>query len=143
MPFLYKVPEGQRDKDLVYKLEKEMPQILGWAVKGCLKYLKEGLKLPSVIEKSNKEYQVEMDIIATFIDDNAELVDGEVTNAKEIYQEYEKWAKVSNEYVMSSTRFFRELGKRFQKQRKTYGYVYIGIRLNKNSPKYIYQDNDK
>jgi putative DNA primase/helicase len=104
---------------------------------------KEGLKLPSVIEKSNKDYQNEMDIIATFIDENAELLEGETTSAKELYEEYEKWAKVSNEYVMSSTRFGREISKRFQKVRKTYGWVYLGIRLNKNSPKYVYLENDK
>jgi putative DNA primase/helicase len=143
IPFLYKVPEGQRDKDLVFKLEQEVPQILGWAIKGCLMWQKEGLKLPSVIEKSNKDYQNEMDIIATFIDENAELLEGETTSAKELYEEYEKWAKVSNEYVMSSTRFGREISKRFQKVRKTYGWVYIGIRLNKNSPKYVYLENDK
>lgn len=143
IPFLYKVPEGQRDKDLVFKLEQEIPQILGWAIKGCLLWQKEGLKLPSVIEKSNKDYQNEMDIIATFIDENAELIEGETTSAKELYEEYEKWAKVSNEYVMSSTRFGREISKRFQKVRKTYGWVYVGIRLNKNSPKYVYLENDK
>ena len=143
IPFLYKVPDHLRDKDLVYKLEQEIPQILGWAIKGCLMWQKEGLKLPSVIEKSNKDYQNEMDIIATFIDENAQLVEGEVSSAKEIYEEYEKWAKVSNEYIMSSTRFGRELAKRFQKQRKAYGWVYVGIRLNKNNPVYVYQENDK
>jgi putative DNA primase/helicase len=143
IPFLYKVPEGQRDKDLVFKLEQEIPQILAWAIKGGLMWQKEGLKLPSVIEKSNKDYQNEMDIIATFIDENAELLEGETTSAKELYEEYEKWAKVSNEYVMSSTRFGREISKRFQKVRKTYGWVYLGIRLNKNSPKYVYLENDK
>ena len=143
IPFLYKVPDHLRDKDLVYKLEKEIPQILGWAIEGCLLWQKEGLKLPSVIEKSNKDYQNEMDIIATFIDENAEIVEGEITSAKELYQEYEQWAKVSNEYIMPLTRFGRELGKRFEKIRKAYGWVYKGIRLNKNNPVYVYNENDK
>lgn len=143
IPFLYKVPENQRDKDLVFKLQAEIPQILGWAIKGCMMWQKEGLKLPSVIEKSNKDYQNEMDIISTFIDENAEVIKGEVTNATEIYQEYEKWAKASNEFIMSSTRFGRELAKRFEKQRRSHGKVYIGIRLNKNSPVYVYQSYDK
>lgn len=143
IPFLYKVPEGQRDKDLVYKLQDEIPQILGWAIKGCLMWQKEGLKLPSVIEKSNKEYQNEMDIIATFIEDNAELISGETTSAKELYEVYENWAKTSNEWIMSSTRFGRDMAKRFEKIRKSYGWVYVGIRLNKNSPTYVYNENDK
>jgi putative DNA primase/helicase len=143
IPFLYKVPEHKRDKMLVYKLQDEIPQILGWAVKGCLMWQKEGLKLPSVIEQSNKDYQNEMDIIATFLDDNAEMIAGEVTSAQELYQEYERWAKVSNEYVMSSTKFGREMAKRFEKVRKSYGWVYVGVRLNKNSPVYVYNENDK
>jgi putative DNA primase/helicase len=143
IPFLYKVPEQQRDKDLVFKLQDEIPQILGWAIKGCLMWQKEGLKLPSTIEKSNKEYQNEMDIIATFIEDNAELISGETTSAKELYEEYEKWAKTSNEWIMSSTRFGRDMAKRFEKIRKSYGWVYVGIRLNKNSPTYVYNENDK
>lgn len=143
IPFLYKVPENQRDKDLVFKLQDEIPQILGWAIKGCLMWQKEGLKLPTTIEKSNKDYQNEMDIIATFIEDNAELIPGETTSAKELYEEYEKWAKTSNEWIMPLTRFGRELGKKFDKVRKSYGWVYVGIRLNKNSPTYVYNENDK
>lgn len=142
IPFLYKVPDHQRDKDLVYKLQEEIPQILGWAVKGCLLWQKEGLKLPSTIEKSNKDYQNEMDIISIFLDENAEMIPDATTSAKEIYQEYEQWAKVSNEWVMSSTKFGRELAKRFEKQRRNYGWVYIGIRLNKNDPKYVYEENN-
>ena len=53
------------------------------------------------------------------------------TSSQELYKEYERWAKNSNEFVMSSTKFGIELSKRYLKERTAYGMVYIGVRMNK------------
>lgn len=142
IPFNYKVPEGKRDKNLIFKLEQELPQILGWAIAGCLMWQNEGLEPPDIIKNATQEYKNEMDIISTFVSENCEEISDWVSPAKEVYTEYEKWAKSSNEYVMSSTKFGRELAKRYSKERKSYGIVYKGIRLNKNNQQYVFKKYD-
>lgn len=141
IPFRYKVAEKDRDKNLIFKLEQELPQILAWAVKGCLMWQKEQLEPPTAIRESTAEYKNEMDIISSFIEECCSIEEWE-TNANALYAEYEQWAKSSNEYVMSKTKFGRELAKKFEKERKSYGVVYKGIRLLKDSPTYIYKKYD-
>jgi putative DNA primase/helicase len=141
IPFRLKVAEKDRDKNLVFKLEQELPQILAWAVEGCLLWQKEQLEPPTAIRESTQEYKNEMDIISTFIEDCCSVEDWE-TNANDLYSEYEQWAKSSNEFVMSKTKFGRELAKKFEKERKSYGVVYKGVRLLKDSPAYIYKKYD-
>lgn len=141
IPFRLKVAEKDRDKNLIFKLEQELPQILAWAVEGCLLWQKEQLEPPTAIRESTQEYKNEMDIISTFIEDCCSIEDWE-TNANDLYSEYEQWAKSSNEFVMSKTKFGRELAKKFEKERKSYGVVYKGVRLLKDSPAYIYKKYD-
>ena len=141
IPFRYKVAEKDRDKNLVFKLEQELPQILAWAVEGCLLWQKEQMEPPTAIRKSTQEYKNEMDIISTFIEECCSVEDWD-TNANSLYTEYELWAKQSNEYLMSKTKFGRELAKKFDKERKSYGVVYKGIRLLKDKPNYIYKKYD-
>ena len=43
------------------------PQNLGWAIKGAMKWAKDGLVLPSEIDLSTKAYIEEMDGIAKFV----------------------------------------------------------------------------
>jgi len=139
IPLTYKVSESKRDKDLVKKLESELPSILSWAVEGCLLWQKEGLKLPPVIAAGIQEYKNEMDIISTFISEECDLITDWETNANVLYSEYEKWSKNSNEYLMSKTKFGREIAKRFNRLRKSYGNVYKGIRLKKDNRAYVYK----
>jgi putative DNA primase/helicase len=139
IPLTYKVSESKRDKDLVKKLESELSSILHWAVEGCLLWQKEGLKLPSVIAAGIQEYKNEMDIISTFISEECDLITDWETNANVLYNEYEKWSKSSNEYLMSKTKFGREIAKRFDRLRKSYGNVYKGIRLKKDNRSYVYK----
>jgi hypothetical protein len=40
---------------------------------------------------------------------------------------------------MSLTRFGKEMGKRIEKKKTRSGIVYIGLRLSKNDPTYIYK----
>ena len=142
IPFKYKVPEAKRDKSLVFKLEKELPKIMSWAVEGCLLWQKEGLGIPDVIAKATKDYKNEMDIISTFVSENCEEAVNHNTSAKEMYSAYERWAKSSNEYLMSATKFGRELAKKFEKVRKSYGVVYKNIRLLSDNPDYNYRRYD-
>ena len=84
-----------------------------------------------------------MDIINTFVDECCQIVKNYETPAKEVYDEYANWSKQGNEYLMSLTRFGKELGKRFEKRKTRTGIVYVGLRLSKHDTTYIYKKDQE
>lgn len=131
IPFEVNIPKEKVDKNLKYKLRKELPQILKWAVDGCIKWQTEGLTLPACVEKATNEYKVEMDILANFIDSCLEIdyVNGETISAQDLFNLYGAWAKKNNEFEMTSRKFFIEIGKKLpEKVRRGSGIFYPKIK---------------
>ena len=132
IPFEVNIPADKVDKQLKYKFREEMPQILRWAVEGCMMYHREGIEPPECVQKSTAEYKAEMDLIATFME-ACVVIDYTSTTtipANELYSIYAEWAKANNEYVMTSRKFFTEFGKRTpDKKRISSGIVYQKLRL--------------
>ena len=143
IPFEMKFTKEKQDKMLAQKLLKELPQILNWAITGALLWQKEGLESPTSVEAATKDYKNEMDIINTFVDECCQIVKNYETPAKEVYDEYANWSKQGNEYLMSLTRFGKELGKRFEKRKTRTGIVYVGLRLSKHDTTYIYKKDQE
>ncbi|EHX3706503.1 DNA primase, partial [Listeria monocytogenes] len=118
------------DKQLKYKLRSELTGILNWAVEGFLKWQREGLGMPKAVENASSEYKSEMDVITAFIEDCCDVREGEKVNAKKMYETYREWAKDNGQYLMSSTKFGKEMGLKFEKKRSKKGYKYTGVCLN-------------
>ena len=126
------------DRDLKVKLAAEKESILKWMVDGYIRWVKEGLQLPPCMVNATNEYKHEMDSIASFIDACCVVEEGATVGATELFTAYNRWAKEFNEYEMSSTKFGRELNKKFNKQRsREKGTYYIGLRLG-NQPNDYY-----
>lgn len=130
IPFDVTITDAQKDDTLPFKLHKELPGILAWAVEGCQSWLQEGLRPPERVLAATAEYRSESDIIATFIaeccavDRTAEVAGGT------LYTAYMRWSKDNGEFVMSNTRFGRELTDRGIEVRHTNtGKVRRGLRL--------------
>lgn len=131
IPFEVNIPKEKVDKNLKYKLRKELPQILKWAVDGCIKWQQEGLELPRCVEQATKEYKVEMDILASFMESCLEIdyVNGELVPAQDLFNLYIAWAKKNNEFEMTSRKFFTEIGKKLpEKVRKSSGMFYPSVK---------------
>ena len=132
IPFEVNIPMGKVDKLLKYKLRKEYPQIMRWAVEGCIKWQKEGITEPKCVLDAVKEYKQEMDLLAGFLE-QCIVIDydcKEKIPASELFRYYSKWAKENNEYEMSSKKFFREVGKKLpDKGRDSRGVFYTSIRM--------------
>lgn len=132
IPFEVNIPKEKVDKHLKFKLRQEFPQILAWAVEGCIKWQKEGLTEPRCVLEATKEYKTEMDLIGSFVEQCIEIdYDcGERIPAADLFGLYSKWAKINNEYEMSSKKFFTEVGKRLpEKGRNGKGIFYSRIRF--------------
>lgn len=128
IPFAVQIPESQVDKTLKYKLRRELTGILKWAVDGFLLWQREGLREPLIIKQQREEYRVEMDTLEAFISDCCIRKDNSKMKAQELYKIYKSWAIENEQYLMSSTKFGREMNKKFQKIRSN-GSYYIGIQL--------------
>lgn len=146
IPFEVNIPKEKVDKSLKYKLRKEMPQIMAWAVEGCLKWQKEGLELPNCVKDAIKEYKSEMDVLATFCD-NCIQVDydtNEKVLASNLFAVYSNWAKTNNEFEMTSRKFFIEIGKKLpEKIRQSDGIYYPKIIFTDYAKKLVEQNKPK
>lgn len=130
IPFNVQIPEDKVDKNLTHKLKAEMTAIFKWCIDGCILWQREGLKMPSAVLQSVREYKREMDVISAFIEDRC-VLEGSV-QASTLYAAYTSWAGDNNEYCMSNTKFSTELAKRFEKVRgKNYNF-FNGISLSKD-----------
>lgn len=120
------------DKQLKYKMREEMPQIMRWAVEGCIMYREEGLEPPKVVLDSTEEYKAEMDLLQSFME-SCIVIDYTAKDtilATDLYSIYTAWAQANNEYVMTSRKFFLEITKKVpDKGRIGAGIVYKNIRL--------------
>lgn len=132
IPFEVNIPKEKVDKMLKYKLRKEMPQIMRWAVEGCIKWQREGIVEPQCVLEATKEYKQEMDLLAGFLE-QCVVIDYDCKDkiaSSDLFKAYSRWAKENNEYEMSSKKFFREIGKKLpDKGRDGQGVYYTSIRF--------------
>lgn len=132
IPFEVNIPKERVDKNLKYKLRQEFPQILAWAVEGCLKWQKEGLEEPGRVIEATKDYKQEMDLIASFVE-QCVVIDYDATEkiqASELFAVYSKWAKQNNEWEMSAKKFGMEVVKKLpERGRNGRGMYYSKIKL--------------
>lgn len=131
IPFEVQIPEHKVDRDLKYKLLREAPAILDWALEGCLLWQKEGLELPEKIKQSNQQYRSEMDITDAFIEDCCEVGEGFEIGGGELYEKYKQWANANGQYDVGSVEFGKRMKKKFTWKRSN-GTKYIGIGLLKD-----------
>ena len=136
-----KIFEGDNaDKDIFEKILMELPSILGWAIKGCLEYQKEGLEPSKSVENATQKYFEDNDIVEKFVVENLKKSKYGKEKASDVFIAYKTWAKNNNEWDgMTQSKFGKELSKRFEKK-NIGGYVYYyGVILKKNDESYVYE----
>ena len=142
IPFEATFEGANADKEIENKLKAELPQILGWAIKGCLKWLEEGLEMPYEVEQATKSYRQEMDIIESFLQDCVKMAPNGREKANDVFMAYKKWAQDGNEWCMSQSKFGTELAKKFAKK-NIRGYVYYeGFILKEHDKSYVFLEED-
>lgn len=151
IPFEVTIPKEKVDKNLKYKLREEFPQILRWAVEGCIKWQKDGIKEPQCVKDATADYKQEMDILAGFLDECI-IIDYSCRDrimARDLFQLYSRWAKQNNEYEMSAKKFGMEMTKKLpDKGKSAQGIYYTDVKLteaakdllNSGEKQYSYSD---
>ena len=134
VPFAVQIPENKVDKKLTHKLRREITAIMQWAVEGYLMWQQDGLKEPLVIKRQRDEYRIEMDSIEAFLQECCIRDNGVAEKASVLFQAYDNWARDNNQYKMSSTKFGREISKKFPKFSSN-GIRYKGIKVTEGHEK--------
>ena len=140
IPFTVQIPENKVDRQLKNKLKREMKGILNWAVEGYQEWKRIGLNEPQVIKDQRITYRTEMDAVELFIEECCVRKDGEREKASNLYGIYKSWAKDNEQYLMSSTKFGREMSNKFQKITSN-GVHYVGIKLKHPSNEQAFRLN--
>jgi putative DNA primase/helicase len=132
IPFTVRIPEDERKPKSVImaEFESEMPGILAWLVKGCLKWRSEGLKTPLKVREATASYRDEMDLIGDFIGDCCVLGETQSTRKKHLYEAYESWSQANGEKPISKKLLGMKLAERgFDDYRCGSARHWIGIGL--------------
>lgn len=131
IPFEVNIPKDKVDKNLKYKLRQEFPQILAWAVEGCMKWQAHGeLGEPVKVIEATKDYKQEMDTMAGFIEQCIVIdYDSDVKiMSTDLFALYKIWAKQNNEFEMTAKKFGMEITKKLpEKGRSSKGVFYRRI----------------
>jgi putative DNA primase/helicase len=127
IPFQVTIPVQKRDHDLPEKLRSEFEGILSWAVKGCLKWQKEGLRDVAAITKATASYKKDSNTIGLFVEEKIETSIAGHVKQSELYACYRDWAHDNGYRPISSKRLREAL-----EERGIYQSVYSGARVMKN-----------
>lgn len=130
IPFEKQIPLSEIDYDLTKKLKGELSAIMNWCVEGYLEWQRIGLAEPALIKAQRDSYRTEMDSIQAFIEECCALHENAEIQAGIFFSMYDEWAKENNQHRMSSTKFGREISKRFSKMKKRGKVHYSGITIN-------------
>lgn len=130
IPFEREFTEEEVDLDLTSKLLAENDGILQWMLKGLEMWQKERLGMCEKILMANKEYRQEMDVVSTFIEECVNNSLGKEVKASELYQHYKNYCLQNGFFVLTSTKFGRELdNKGYIKTHKRTGKYYQNISM--------------
>ena len=121
IPFTQTIPVDERDPQLTDKLLCEADGILAWAVEGCLKYQREGLKPSAAMKRASAEYRKETDILGEWLETCCDVEPSAKIDQGMAYQNYRTFCMVNGVHPMSKKIFSRKLD-----ERNYSGNAYIG-----------------
>jgi putative DNA primase/helicase len=130
VPFTVRIPPDEQDKDLLRKLESELPGILRWALAGCLEWQRDGLKPPAIVTEAVRKYREESDILGRFITECCEVRKLAQVKSSVFFQRYQQFAEQSGERWVASKELPYEMQRRgFEQKRSNAGVIYLGLEL--------------
>ena len=133
IPFLVQIPPDEQDKNLLAKLQGELPGILNWALEGNRQWRDIGLEPPDEVRAAVSQYREEMDLLGQFIEEFCISDDCRPIKSSLLLTCYNAWAVKLGGEMLSAVSFSQRMEARgFEKRRSTRGTFWQGIQL-KNS----------
>lgn len=85
--------ELRQDKELPTKLKAEAEGILAWAVRGCLDWHRDGLRIPESVRAATAEYRTENDTLGRFVEVCCNTGHGHRVKFSTLFEVLEKWCE--------------------------------------------------
>ena len=120
------------DPNLRETLRREAPGILAWAVEGCLRWQKEGLKPPRIVKQATDEYEAENDPLKDWLTECCIINKNARLRASDGYRSYQKWCEevgIKERERLSMNAWGRRMTNKFPKARDDRGNFYQGLSL--------------
>ena len=138
LPLEFKARIADEDKNPHFReesLRPELPGILNWMIRRCMKWQRDGLKPSPAVTSALNSYRQEMDFIQQWLDENTTRDATASTTRKEAYIDYWVWSREQHSPTVSSRRFVEELHNRGFLTRKSHGdRLFCGLRLGARHP---------
>lgn len=136
IPFTYNIPKNKIDLDLGQKLRAEWPNILHWALEGCLMWQREGLLPPASVSEATQSYLNQEDAASAWWDECCIAEPDAFTTAQALYDSWVKWAQANGEPYGTKLKLTRLLEDRepvlgIRKTRRGEGNGFVGVELNR------------
>jgi putative DNA primase/helicase len=126
---------GREDTQMDTKLSEAGDAILAWAVDGCLRGQREGLREPPKVHAATQSYKEEQDLLAEFVDETCDLEAGLEVKARMLYKAYQDWCLANQQMrPMSEKDFSNQMQQRGIRKVKKSGMYYLDIGLKSPSP---------
>jgi putative DNA primase/helicase len=130
VPFTVAIPADEQDRNLLVKLQAELPGILQWAIAGCAEWQRDGLNPPPVVVEAGRRYRDESDTLGRFIEDCCSVQPLAQVASGALYNAYKKFAEAAGERAMTAKDFPNELEHRgFERKKLKAGMVFLGLEL--------------
>jgi putative DNA primase/helicase len=131
IPFTVSIPIHEQDRELLRKLEAELPGILQWAIAGCLKWQRSGLDPPAIITDAVRQYRDESDTLGRFISEQCEVRNLAQVKSSVFFQRYQQFADQAGERCIPQKDLPAEMERRgFVYKRSTGGLrLYLGLEI--------------
>lgn len=127
MPFTF-VP-AKPDPKLADALREEQPQILQWAIDGCLAWQRDRLKPPAAVMEATNSYFEEQDSFAAWVAERCERKAIAETPSRAAFADWKRWTGERGEEAGTEKRFSEVLQRHAMKRRTKTSKVLVGLGL--------------
>jgi putative DNA primase/helicase len=130
VPFVVQIPPDEQDRNLLRKLEAELPGILNWALQGCREWQAEGLKPPPIVADAVRAYREESDTLGRFVAERCEVRTLAQVKSSALFRRYQEFCQAAGERWIASKDFPPEVERRgFTWKRTNTGGMFFGLEL--------------
>jgi putative DNA primase/helicase len=110
VPFDVTIPENERDKNLLDKLQCELEGILAWSVQGAVRWVRDGLPENLTVTGMTAQYKSEMDFLEDFLNNGLlEFGDDFKIETSVLYKMYVEYCEDNKIKAVSQNRFSRQM----------------------------------
>jgi putative DNA primase/helicase len=135
IPFVVKIGDDERDRDLAIKLKAEWPGVLQWMIDGCLDWQERGLAPPEAVTTATDAYFAGEDGYSDWIADRCEASVGSWSQSSELFASWRDWADKAGQPAGDSKRFREEMERLgFPHKHIKAGNFYVGLTIRQEPP---------